>query len=80
MTCKACSGSWPLKDHKIVDLNLTVAYLHEDQFFPGWTVLVLKRHATELFHLTREERSQLVEAMTQSASAHPLAYHPAACR
>jgi len=67
MTCKACSGSWPLKDHKIVDLNLTVAYLHEDQFFPGWTVLVLKRHATELFHLTREERSQLVEEMTEVA-------------
>jgi len=33
----------------------------EDQFFAGWTILVLKRHATELFDLTREERARLIE-------------------
>jgi len=65
MTCKACAGEWPLKDHKIADLELAAAYLFEDQFFPGWTVLVLKRHATELFDLTREERSQLMEEVTE---------------
>ncbi|HZC67836.1 MAG TPA: HIT family protein, partial [Nitrospirales bacterium] len=53
--------------HKIAELGLTVAYLHDDQFFPGWTVLVLKRHATELFDLTREERSRLIEEVTEVA-------------
>lgn len=65
--CKACTGEWPAKDHKIAELGLTVVYLHEDQFFPGWTVLVLTRHATELFDLTREERSGLIEEVTEVA-------------
>ena len=69
--CKACQGTWPRQDHFIADLRLTKAYLHDDQFFPGWTVLVLKRHATELFALTREERSRLMEEV--SAVAHVLA-------
>ena len=65
MACKICAGEWPPKDHKIAELELTIAYLHDNQFFPGWTVLVLKRHATELFDLTREERSQLIEEVTE---------------
>jgi len=67
VSCKVCAGEWPPKDHKIAELGLTVAYLHDDQFFPGWTVLVLKRHATELFDLTRKERSQLIEEVTEVA-------------
>lgn len=62
-SCKACSGQWPRPDHFIADCGQTRAYLHEDQFFIGWTVLVLKRHATELFHLSRDERASLVEAV-----------------
>jgi len=69
--CKACAGSWPAADHRIADCGLTVAYLFEDQYFPGWTVLVLKRHATELFELTHVERSQVIEEV--SAVAHALA-------
>jgi len=59
--CKACAGTWPRSDHFIADLGLSKAYLHDDQFFAGWTVLVLKRHATELFHLAQTERIQLME-------------------
>ena len=60
-SCKACSGAWPKADHFIADLELSRAYLHDDQFFPGWTVVVFKRHATELFHLAPTERIQLME-------------------
>jgi diadenosine tetraphosphate (Ap4A) HIT family hydrolase len=67
VTCKVCAGEWPPKDHKIAELGLTVAYLSDDQFFLGWTVLVLKRHATELFDLTRDERTQLIEEVTEIA-------------
>ena len=64
LSCKACVGIWPGPAHFIADCGLTRAYLHDDQFFPGWTVLVLKRHATELFHLSRDERSLLIEEVS----------------
>ena len=54
-------------DHFIADLGLSKAYLHEDQFFPGWTVVVFKRHATELFHLAPTERFQLIEEVSMVA-------------
>lgn len=49
-TCDACSGRWPDPADRIVDLEASVAYLHADPFFPAWTVLVLRRHATELLN------------------------------
>ena len=66
-SCKACSGTWPGSDHFIADLGLSMAYLHDDQFFPGWAVVVFKRHATELFHLAPTERIQLMEEVSQFA-------------
>jgi len=68
-SCKACAGTWPSADHRIADCGLTVAYLFDDQFFPGWTVLVLKRHARELFDLSRDERSRVIEEVTSVAGA-----------
>ena len=65
--CDACSGTWPGPDRLIADLGLSKAYLHDDQFFPGWTVVVFKRHATELFHLAPTERIQLMEEVTRMA-------------
>jgi diadenosine tetraphosphate (Ap4A) HIT family hydrolase len=67
--CPACSGRWPRADHRVADLGSSIAYLNEDQFFPGWTVLVLKRHATELFQLSREERAGLIEDVSEVARA-----------
>ncbi|MDK2742317.1 MAG: HIT family protein [Nitrospira sp. BO4] len=68
-TCKACMGSWPRQDHLIADLGLSKAYLHDDQFFPGWAVLVFQRHATELFQLAPTERFQLIEEVNRVAKA-----------
>jgi diadenosine tetraphosphate (Ap4A) HIT family hydrolase len=67
--CPACAGQWPLAAHRIADCGSAVAYLHDDQFFPGWTVLVLKRHATELWHLAPGERAALMEEVTRVAQA-----------
>jgi diadenosine tetraphosphate (Ap4A) HIT family hydrolase len=66
-SCKACLGAWPNPDHFIADCGMTRAYLHDDQFFPGWTVLVLKRHATELFHLSRADRSRMIDEVSAVA-------------
>ena len=74
--CEACLGDWPAADHRIAELDLTVAYLHADQFFPGWVVLVFRRHATELFELTREERSRLIEDVNTVAQALAAAFEP----
>ena len=67
--CPACDGAWPSADFRIGDLGSTIAYLHDDQFFSGWTVLVLKRHATELFDLSTEERRQLIDEVADVAQA-----------
>ena len=57
--CRACRGDWPPAETLIADCGPANAYLYPDQFFPGWTVLVLKRHATELWELARDERNAL---------------------
>jgi diadenosine tetraphosphate (Ap4A) HIT family hydrolase len=67
--CRACDGQWPPAALRIADCGLSVAYLNEDQFFPGWTVLVLKRHATELWQLTAAERAALIEEVARVARA-----------
>ncbi|WP_187299354.1 HIT family protein [Nitrospira moscoviensis] len=65
--CKACRGTWPRADHFVADLGLSKVYLHDDQFFPGWTVVVLQRHAAELFQLAPTERFQLIEEVNRVA-------------
>jgi diadenosine tetraphosphate (Ap4A) HIT family hydrolase len=46
---------------------LSKVYLNDDQFFPGWTVVVFQRHATELFQLAPTERFQLIEEVNRVA-------------
>ncbi|MDF0676865.1 MAG: HIT family protein [Nitrospira sp.] len=65
--CAACQRTWPREDHFITDLGLSKVYLHDDQFFPGWTVMVFQRHATELFQLAPTERFQLIEEVSRVA-------------
>jgi diadenosine tetraphosphate (Ap4A) HIT family hydrolase len=67
--CPACCGRWPAAAHRIADCGSTVAYLHDDQFFKGWTFLLLKRHATELWQLDTTERAQLIEEVSRVAQA-----------
>ncbi|HZS34825.1 MAG TPA: HIT family protein [Methylomirabilota bacterium] len=65
--CVACLGAWPDPADRIAALDESVAYLHADQFFPGWTVLVLRGHATELFELDAPARARLVEEVSATA-------------
>ncbi len=67
--CRACAGRWPDPGFLIADLGLTRAFLHDDQFFPGWTVVVLDRHATELYTLERAERAQVMDDVAAAAEA-----------
>ena len=66
-SCKICVGAWPLEDHFLGDCGLTKAYVFEDQFFAGWTVLVLKEHVSELFELSTNARNMLMEEVSHMA-------------
>jgi diadenosine tetraphosphate (Ap4A) HIT family hydrolase len=65
--CRACNGRWPDAADRITALRESVVYLHDDQFFPGWSVLVLRRHATELFDLAPDERARLMDEVSDVA-------------
>lgn len=67
--CAACAGTWPPAGHRIADCGVSTAYLHDDQFFQGWTVLVLNRHATELFELAAAERARLMDEVARVSQA-----------
>ena len=72
--CSACGGRWPDPADRISELRESVLYLHTDQFFPGWSVLVLRRHATELYDLTRDERARVMDEVSDVARALKLAF------
>jgi diadenosine tetraphosphate (Ap4A) HIT family hydrolase len=67
--CVACGSEWPDPGDRIAELAESVLYLHTDQFFPGWSVLVLRRHATELYELATDERARVMEEVSAVARA-----------
>ena len=60
----------------IADLESSRLFLHEDQFFPGYVLLVLRRHATELYDLYAPERRTLVEEVSRVAEALSRVFRP----
>jgi len=72
--CRACRGDWPPAAAHIADCGPAAAYLHSDQFFPGWTLLVLKRHATELWQLDPNERHALIDGVAELARVLAVVY------
>ena len=56
--CVLCEdASWDVNvfGAKIADLSWSWFRLANNQSLPGWTVVTLKRHATELFELDPDE-------------------------
>jgi diadenosine tetraphosphate (Ap4A) HIT family hydrolase len=62
--------------HKIADMKLSVAVLSSDQFQKGYTIVVCKKHASELYHLSVEERAQYCEEMIRIAEALDKTFKP----
>ena len=60
----------------IAELDTARAYLHEDQFFPGYVLLVLRRHATELYELPARERAAHLEEVVRVAEALARVFQP----
>jgi diadenosine tetraphosphate (Ap4A) HIT family hydrolase len=54
---------------RIAELDHSYVILNRDQFFPGYTLLFSKTHVTELFHLDRRVRGELMEEVSRTAKA-----------
>jgi diadenosine tetraphosphate (Ap4A) HIT family hydrolase len=72
--CDRCGGSGG--ELHIADLDLSRVLLHEDQFFPGYVLLVLRRHVTELYDLSATERATLMEEVSRVAQALARVFRP----
>jgi diadenosine tetraphosphate (Ap4A) HIT family hydrolase len=62
---------------KVIELKRSIVRLNKNQHMSGWTTLVLKRHATELFELEQEERAEFWNEVSLTAKALNDIYHPA---
>jgi diadenosine tetraphosphate (Ap4A) HIT family hydrolase len=75
--CPMCALVAKEGDLHVADLPTARVYFNQDQFFPGWVYVVLRRHATELYELTPPERAAHVEDVSRVAEALAAVYHPA---
>ena len=67
--CPMCRRWDDDADLRVVELEYSFVVLNRDQYFPGYTLLFTKQHATELFHLDRAVRSGLMEEVSRVAEA-----------
>ena len=63
--------------YKIGELRQSYLRLPKNQYLRGWTMVALKRHASELFELSEEELAGFWQDVTQVAKALDAIYHPA---
>ena len=61
---------------KICELPTAIAILRPDQYYPGYTLVVAKTHATELYHLPESESTQYCKDMLRMAQALATAFKP----
>ncbi|NTV48970.1 MAG: HIT family protein [Geobacteraceae bacterium] len=74
--CPMCSRWDDDSDLRIIELPNSYAILNRDQYFPGYTLLFTRTHATELFHLDRGVRTALMEEVSAVAQALYTAFAP----
>ena len=61
---------------KVADLPTAIAVLGNDQFYRGYTLVVARTHATELFHLPGDEAMRYCADMMTVARAVADAFRP----
>jgi diadenosine tetraphosphate (Ap4A) HIT family hydrolase len=62
---------------KVIELNQSVVRLPRNQYMRGWTVVILKRHANELFELEPAERAGYWDEVSAVARALHAIHGPA---
>ena len=61
---------------KIQELPTSIVVLANDQYYPGYTFVIAKTHATELYHLPENESTQYCQDMRRVAQALAHVFHP----
>jgi diadenosine tetraphosphate (Ap4A) HIT family hydrolase len=61
---------------RIAELPASIAILGADQFYPGYSLVVAKTHATELYELPASECAQYLDDMVRVARAIARAFGP----
>ncbi len=74
--CPMCSRWDADSDLRIIELPHSYVIFNRDQYFPGYTLLFVKEHATELFHLDLNVRTALMEELSFVAQALYATYRP----
>jgi diadenosine tetraphosphate (Ap4A) HIT family hydrolase len=77
MTCPFCPPAQDNDELLIARLDICDLLLNRDQFFPGYCLLVSRRHISELFHLAQTERQAMMEEVNQVAAVLAALYRPA---
>ena len=75
--CPMCSRWEYDSDLQITEFPHSYLILNRDQFFPGYALLFTKEHVTELFHLERDLRIELMDEVSQVAKALYDVFQPA---
>jgi diadenosine tetraphosphate (Ap4A) HIT family hydrolase len=75
-SAETCRGPEGGVFRKVLDLPASVAILGHDQFYRGYTVVIARTHATELYHLGDGERAQFLDDMVRVARAIDRAFAP----
>ena len=61
---------------RVALLPTAVAVLGSDQYYPGYTLVIARRHATELYHLSDGESTAYFQDMLRVARAIDRAFSP----
>ncbi|MGH7333906.1 MAG: HIT family protein [Candidatus Rokuibacteriota bacterium] len=61
---------------RIEVLPASIAILANDQFYPGYSLVIAKTHATELYQLSEHESTQYFQDMLRVAKAVAAAFTP----
>ena len=72
-TYRASSGG---VSRRLALLSTAVAVLGADQYYPGYTLVIARRHATELYHLPDAESTAYFQDMLRVARAIDRAFSP----
>ncbi len=71
-----CTGLTEENPLTIREFTYSIARLNRDQYFKGYTFLVFKQHATELYQLKKREREGFMTEMVRVADALAQVFKP----
>ena len=75
-TAETYRGPSGAVSRRVAVLPTAVAVLGRDQYYPGYTLVIARRHATELYHLPDGESTAYFQDMLRVARAIDRAFSP----